>query len=276
MHITKKLRVAPGVRIRLAKVAPDGTPGCHNKSEAVKALAGILPELCRLQYKLYAENRRSVLVILQGMDAAGKDGVVRHVLTGLNPQGCRVTSFKVPSTVERQHDFLWRVHQAVPPAGEIGVFNRSHYEDVLVARVRNLVAPATWQARFDQINAFERHLADNGVRIIKFFLHLSRREQFERLLERLDDPARNWKFTAADAEERGYWDAYQAAYEDVLRRCSTPHAPWYVIPCDRKWYRNWAVASVLLAVLKSMDLQVPPPQADLKTLRRRLVAGSRH
>lgn len=275
MHVSKKLRVAPDAKFRLSQCPADATPACHAKAKAVEALDDIQADLWRLQYRLYAENRRAVLVILQGMDGAGKDGVIRHVLSGLNPQGCRVTSFKVPSAAERAHDFLWRIHQAVPQAGEIGVFNRSHYEDVLVTRVRQLVPPAVWQARFDQINAFERHLTDNGVVIVKFFLHLSRAEQFKRLLARLDDPDRNWKLSQADIKERAYWDAYHAAYEDVLRRCSTPYAPWYVIPADHKWYRNWAVSEILRGTLKAMEPQVPPPLDDVKALRRRLIASAR-
>jgi len=213
-----------------------------------------------------------VLVVLQAMDAAGKDGVVRHVMAGLNPQACRVTSFKVPSALEKQHDFLWRIHQAVPPVGEIGVFNRSQYEDVLVARVRQLAAPAVWKARYEMINGFERYLADNGVTIVKFFLHISREEQARRLQDRLDDPERNWKFTPADIEERRFWDDYQRAYEDLLGRCSTPWAPWFVIPSDRKWYRNWAVADILRTTLEKMDIRFPPPLHDARDLRRRLQA----
>ena len=226
----------------------------------------------KLQYRLFAENRRAVLVVLQAMDAAGKDGVVRHVMSGLNPQACRVTSFKVPSALEKQHDFLWRIHQAVPPTGEIGVFNRSHYEDVLVARVRQLVPPAVWKARFEMINTFERYLSDNGVTIVKFFLHISRAEQAQRLQDRLADPDRNWKFTPADIEERRFWDDYQTASEEAIARCSTPWAPWYVIPSDRKWYRNWAVAEILRHTMQKMDLRFPPPLHDAKDLRRRLQA----
>ncbi len=230
----------------------------------------MLAELRRLQYRLYAENRRAVLVILQAMDAAGKDGVVRHVFAGLNPQGCRVTPFKVPSALENQHDFLWRIHQAVPAFGEIGVFNRSHYEDVLVVRVRKLAPPSVWQPRFAMINAFEECLSENGVTVVKLFLHVSREEQTERLIERLDDPERNWKFSDADVAEREYWDAYQEAYGEAIGRCSTRHAPWYVVPADRKWYRNWAVARILLATLQAMDLRFPAPRGDAAVLKRAL------
>jgi PPK2 family polyphosphate:nucleotide phosphotransferase len=272
MQIDKHLRIDPSARVRLAKIATDATPGCHDKEAALTGLGESLEELRKLQYRLFAENRRAVLVVLQAMDAAGKDGVVRHVLSGLNPQACRVTSFKVPSALEKQHDFLWRIHQAVPPMGEIGVFNRSHYEDVLVARVRQLAPPAVWKARFAMINDFERYLSDNGVTIVKFFLHLSRTEQARRLQDRLKDPERNWKFTPADIEERRFWDDYQSAYEDVLARCSTSWAPWFVIPADHKWYRNWAVAEILRHTLWKMDLRFPPPLHDARDLRRRLRA----
>ncbi|MBI5487220.1 MAG: polyphosphate kinase 2 family protein [Deltaproteobacteria bacterium] len=274
MKIVEKLRVEPGRRIKLRHVAADATPGVKDKAEAVEDLAQMLPELRKLQYRLYAENRRSVLVVLQAMDAGGKDGVVRHVFSGLNPQGCRVTAFKAPSTSELDHDFLWRVHRAVPPYGEIGVFNRSHYEDVLIVRVHELVPKDVWRRRYAQINAFERYLAETGVTMLKFLLHISRGEQTRRLLDRVEDPERNWKLSPADAEERKYWDDYRRAYEDVLHECSTPDAPWYVIPSDHKWYRNWAIARVLLAHLRDMRLQFPEPLADPDSLRRLLRGGS--
>jgi len=273
MKIVEKLRVEPGRRIKLHRVATDATPGVKDKAEAVQDLADMLPELRKLQYRLYAENRRSVVVVLQAMDAGGKDGVVRHVFSGFNPQGCRVTDFKAPSTTELDHDFLWRIHRAMPPYGEIGVFNRSHYEDVLIVRVHELVPEDVWRPRYAQINAFERYLADNGVAILKFFLHISREEQTRRLLDRIEDPERNWKLSPADAEERKYWDDYQRAYEDVLHECSAPCAPWYVIPSDHKWYRNWAIARVLLAHLRDMRLQFPKPLADPDGLRRLLRGG---
>ena len=273
MKVVEKLRVEPGRRIKLRHVATDATPGVKGKAEAVEDLAALLPELRKLQYRLYAENRRAVLVVLQAMDAGGKDGVVRHVFSGFNPQGCRVTSFKSPSATELDHDFLWRIHRAVPPLGEIGVFNRSHYEDVLIVRVHELVPADVWRRRYARINAFERHLAESGVTMLKFFLHISREEQTRRLLDRIDDPERNWKLSPADAEERRYWDDYRRAYEDVLRECSTPCAPWYVIPSDHKWYRNWAIARVLLARLRDMRLQFPKPLADPDGLRRLLCGG---
>ena len=272
MNIGKALMVKPGRPVKLNKIDPDATPGCKSKEEAVEELPGLLEELRGLQYKLYAENKRAVLVVLQAMDAAGKDGLVRHVFSGLNPQGCSVTPFKVPSSEERDHDFLWRIHKAVPPCGEIGVFNRSHYEDVLVVRVRELAPKAVWKKRYEQIRVFEKLLTDNGVTIVKFFLHISPEEQKERLVERLDNPARNWKFSEADLAERKFWDDYQKAYEEALGRCSTAKAPWYVIPANRKWYRNWAVAQVLLKTMRDMKLKLPPALGDAESLKRKLCA----
>jgi PPK2 family polyphosphate:nucleotide phosphotransferase len=276
MNAIDRLRVKPGSRVRLSEKSAGGTPGGCGRERAEASIEAAMPELRDLQYRLFAEGRRSLLVILQGMDAAGKDGVVRHVLSGLNPQGCRVTSFKAPSAVERQHDFLWRVHQAVPARGEIGVFNRSHYEDVLVVRVHGLVPPEVWKPRYEAINRFEHHLTENGVTVVKCLLHISRAEQTERLLARLKDPERNWKFSPADIEERRYWRAYRDAYEEMLSRCSTPWAPWYVIPADHKWYRNWAVAEILRATMSEMKPRVPAPLHDVRRLRRILLRdGSR-
>ncbi len=272
MNLMKKLAIAPGKPVKLKTIDPDATPGCKSKEKAGAELPRLLEELRGLQYKLYAENKRAVLVVLQAMDAAGKDGLVRAVFSGLNPQGCTVMPFKVPSGEEKDHDFLWRIHKAVPPYGEIGVFNRSHYEDVLIVRVHGLAPKAVWEKRYDQIRAFEKLLGDNGVTIVKFFLHISPEEQKERLLERLDNPARNWKFSEADLAERGYWDDYQRAYEDAIGRCGTAEAPWYVIPANRKWYRNWAVANILLATMRDMKLKFPAPLGDAETLKRKLRA----
>jgi PPK2 family polyphosphate:nucleotide phosphotransferase len=273
MTLRDKLGVPVGQRLRLSRHDPQQTPGCHDRDRAAADLEAMLAELRRLQYRLYAENRRAVLVVLQGMDAAGKDGVIRHVFSGLNPQGCRVTSFKVPSSEERDHDFLWRIHKAVPPYGEIGIFNRSHYEDVLVVRVRKLVPKSVWKARYGQIRAFEQYLTENGIVMLKCFLHISRKEQKERLLRRLEDPDRNWKFSESDLEERGLWGDYQRAYEEALAACSTPWAPWYLVPSDRKWYRNWAVARLLLETLREMNIRLPPPRGDAKALLARLRAA---
>ncbi len=205
-------------------------------------------------------------MVLQAVDAGGKDGTIRHVMSGLNPQGCRVTPFKVPSTEEREHDFLWRIHRAVPPRGEIGIFNRSHYEDLLVARVHHLVPKSVWEQRFDQINAFEKMLAGNDVLILKFFLQISKAEQLRRLQERISDPRKQWKLSEQDFSERAYWDRYMEAYEDLLRRCSTPWAPWFIIPADRKWYRNLAVSQIIADSLGALRMVFPKPTVDLTKL----------
>lgn len=269
MNLAKRFRINPGKDVTLAKLATDDAAGVADKPTALDRLAGNVERLADLQYVLYAENRRALLVVLQAMDAAGKDGVVRHVMSGLNPQGCRVTSFKVPSSEEQAHDYLWRIHKQVPARGEIGVFNRSHYEDVLVVRVHKLVPESVWQARFEHINAFEKMLSECGVTICKFFLHVSRKKQLERLEARLDDPQRNWKVSEADFVERHYWKDYVKAYEEVLSRCSTPWAPWYVIPADSKWYRNFAVSEILRQTMESMDLQLPKPTVDIASLKRK-------
>jgi PPK2 family polyphosphate:nucleotide phosphotransferase len=201
------------------------------------------------------------------MDAGGKDGTIRHVMTGLNPQACRVTSFKVPSEEEARHDFLWRVHNAVPKGGEIGIFNRSHYEDVLVARVHNLVPKAVWEARYDQINEFEDMLVENNTVILKFFLHISKDEQKRRLEDRIQDPLKNWKVSEADFAERRYWNDYMAAYEDALSKCSTKRAPWYVIPANQKWFRNLAVSQIIVDRMKALKMEYPPSKIDLSKVR---------
>ncbi len=275
MKLCKRLRAGACDGKRLHAISADSTWGVEDKEGSLPLLEANLEALRRYQYTLYAENKRALLVVLQGMDASGKDGVVRHVFGPLNPQGCKVTSFKAPTAAELGRDFLWRIHQAVPACGEIGIFNRSHYEDVLIARVRGLVPERVWKARYEMINAFERHLADNGMVIVKCFLHISRKEQTERLLARLDDPDRNWKFALSDIEERAYWDDYHAAYEAAFKRCDTGHAPWYIIPADRKWYRNWAVSQILVETLTAMDLRFPEPREDAALLKRRLIAAAR-
>jgi PPK2 family polyphosphate:nucleotide phosphotransferase len=201
------------------------------------------------------------------MDASGKDGTIRHVMTGLNPQGCRVTSFKAPSAEEADHDFLWRIHQAVPAKGDVAIFNRSHYEDVLIARVRQLVPKEVWSSRYDQINRFEQLLVENGVIVVKFFLHISKDEQKQRFEERLRDRTKQWRFSMGDLEERKYWDDYGAAYEEVLHRCSTEAAPWYVVPADRKWVRNLVVSSILVETLEACGMNFPKPAFDVSRVK---------
>ena len=268
----RELIVRPGKRARIDKIAPDSTPGFKGSLDAARTraeedLARDVKAVADLQYLLYAENRRSVLVVLQGMDTSGKDGVIRHVFSGINPQGCHVTSFKKPSEREMDQDYLWRIHDAVPARGEIGVFNRAHYEDVLVVRVHELVPRKVWSKRYAQINEFEHYLTDNGVTIVKCFLHISKDEQRRRLQARLDDPSKNWKFSPQDLEERKRWDDYQEAYEDALTECSTPWAPWHVIPADRKWYRNWAVASLLRQTLERLHPRTPRPVEGIRTIK---------
>lgn len=258
------LRVPPGRRIDLGRVDPDDTGSLGGKEEARARLAKDLEEMRRLQYLLYADGTRAVLVVLQAMDTGGKDGVIRHVMSGLNPAGCVVTSFKVPSAEELAHDFLWRIHRAVPARGTIGVFNRSHYEDVLVVRVHKLVPEATWRARYRQINDFERTLTESGVSILKIYLHISKEEQAERLRARIEDPAKNWKFSMGDLEERKLWRDYMAAFEDAIHECSTKWAPWHVVPANKKWYRDAAVARLLREHLEALDLKTPKPRADLR------------
>jgi PPK2 family polyphosphate:nucleotide phosphotransferase len=267
MRMDKRFRVPPDTKVRLADFDPDDTAGFDKGGKAHERLEKNIARMADLEYRLYAEGRRAVLIILQGMDAAGKDGTVRHVMTGLNPQSCRVTSFKVPSAEEAAHDFLWRVHKAVPARGEIGIFNRSQYEDVLVARVHELVPKSVWSARYGQINAFEKLLGQDGVTILKFFLHISKKEQLARLDQRLKDPNRNWKISPADFQERKLWNDYVTAYEAVLSRCSTSTAPWFVIPANKKWFRNLAVSQIIVETLEHMDPKFPKPSVDLSKIK---------
>ena len=249
--------IAPGNgRFRIVSRKPGETFGM-SREQAEDGLTAHVQRLPELHDLLYAEHRRSVLIILQGMDASGKDGTVKHVMSGVNPRNCRVTSFKVPTPIELDHDFLWRVHAAVPGKGEIGIFNRSHYEDVLVTRVHKLITPAVCRKRYQHINAFEEMLTENGVTLLKFFLHISRGEQERRIEERLADPHKNWKFSEADIKERRYWKKYQQVYEDAVGHCSTSYAPWHVIPADHKWFRNYAVSDVLVQTLDSFHMRFP-------------------
>ncbi|HYL68361.1 MAG TPA: polyphosphate kinase 2 family protein [Candidatus Limnocylindria bacterium] len=264
---SKNLRVKPGKKVRLSHYDADATFGWQKGRKAKQSLGKAVGKLDALQYLMYAEHKRALLIVFQGLDAAGKDGTIRHVMSGINPQGCRVTSFREPSVEEAAHDFLWRIHAAVPRIGDFGVFNRSHYEDVLVVRVHNIVPKEVWSQRYDQINEFEDILAANNVRILKFFLHIGKDEQRRRFLERLDDPDKQWKLSAADFNERKYWDNYVQAYEDVLNKCSTPRAPWFIIPANKKWFRNLAVSHILVETLEGMKMKFPPPSIDVKKLK---------
>jgi PPK2 family polyphosphate:nucleotide phosphotransferase len=265
-QLARELMVKPGSKIKLEKLDPDHTLG-YDKADAAEHLAKNLERLCELQYRLYAEAKRSLLVVLQGIDAGGKDGTIKHVMSGLNPQGVDVTSFKVPEGAEKRHDYLWRIHQAVPEWGKMGIFNRSHYEDVLVVRVHDLVPKKIWSKRYDQINDFERMLSSSGVNIVKFLLYISKDQQEKRFRERIDDKQKNWKFSPADLKEREYWDQYIEAYQDMLRKCSKDHAPWYVIPANNKWFRNLAVSQILCETLEGMDLKFPKPTGDLSGIK---------
>ncbi len=264
----KRWRVAPGSKLRLADIDTRSTAGAPgNKGTTTRVADGLVAQLGELQTRLWAEGRRSLLMVLQAMDAGGKDGTIRKVFTGVNPQGVRVASFKAPSSEELAHDFLWRIHKQAPAAGFVSVFNRSHYEDVLIVRVNELVPKEVWKARYRQIREFESTLAAAGTTVVKFYLHISKEEQAARLQERLDDPAKHWKFAAADLDVREHWDDYRAAYEDAISETSTDDSPWYVIPADRKWYRNWAVLEVLLATMGHLDPQFPPEEDGLEDLK---------
>jgi PPK2 family polyphosphate:nucleotide phosphotransferase len=267
MTLRERLLVEPGQAVMLADWDPADKLDFKKDGELEAELAKTIARLDELQYLMYADRRHALLVVLQGMDAAGKDGTIRHVITGLNPQGCRVTSFKAPSGEEVDHDFLWRIHRAVPLKGDIAIFNRSHYEDVLAARVRKLVPKEVWSRRYEQINQFESLLKETGVTILKFFLHISKEEQKQRFEERLKDPTKQWKLAAGDFEDRKHWAEYMAAYEDALARCSTDAAPWYIIPADRKWVRNLAVSHLIVETLEALKMQFPKPSLDPSTVK---------
>ena len=262
MSGVRGLTLKPGERFELRQLVTDPAGDTSGKAAAKERLVANAERLHALQERLYAEQRQALLIVLQAMDTAGKDGTIEHVCGCFNPQGVRVASFKAPTAEELAHDFLWRVHRHVPPAGMIGIFNRSHYEDVLVVRVKKLVPKKVWSERFGHINAFERLLADSGVRIVKLFLHISPDEQAERLRERQQTPEKHWKFNPGDLDDRRLWHEYQRAYADALTNCNTAWAPWYVVPADRKWYRNLVVSEILLEVMESMDPKFPEAVAD--------------
>jgi PPK2 family polyphosphate:nucleotide phosphotransferase len=258
--------VEPGCQITLADYDPGHTGPYRHREEAEELLESNLDRLNELQNLLYADGQHALLIVLQAMDAGGKDGTIRHVVGAFNPQGTRVISFKVPTERELAHDFMWRIHQQTPGRGEVAIFNRSHYEDVLVVRVHSLVPETVWRRRYEHINAFERLLADSGVTIVKFFLHISKNEQKRRFEKRLTNPHKNWKFRRGDLKDRAAWDEYMLAYEEALSRCSTPHAPWIVVPADHKWYRNLVVSHHLVQALESLQLSYPPGEPDLDSV----------
>jgi PPK2 family polyphosphate:nucleotide phosphotransferase len=255
----------PGRRINLSKIDPDDTAGVA-KEEALARVSHLREELFDLQEVFYAEHRCSLLIIFQGMDTGGKDGSIKNLCHGFNPAGVRVAAFKTPTQAELDHDFLWRVHKATPAKGIIGIWNRSHYEDVLIARVHNLVKKKEWKRRYGQINDFEKTLSENGTRILKFMLHISPDEQRRRLQARLENPKKQWKFNLNDLKERTLWDDYQQAYEDAISCCSTKHAPWYIVPANHKWARNLAIIETVFSVLKKMKPRYPKLSFDPKTV----------
>jgi PPK2 family polyphosphate:nucleotide phosphotransferase len=264
--LADRLRIDPGSEVDLATISPDDTHGFEKADEASSAPAD-LEQLESLQERIWAERKHAILIVLQGIDGAGKDGTIRHVMSAFNPQGCEVTGFDVPTRVEAAHDFLWRIHAATPGLGEVAIFNRSHYESVLVVRVHELAPREVWQARYDEINDFEGMLANEGTMVLKFFLHISRDEQAKRLEALYQDPTKQWKFQPGDLEERKRWDDYLAAYQDVLRRCSTEVAPWYVIPANHKWFRNLAVREILAEHLAALHPEYPRPTDLPKDLK---------
>ena len=259
MSISKSglVTAKPDSKIRLADIDPRAKGDFDDKDAGKEHARDLVRRIAKLQRALYAEHKQSLLIVLQATDTGGKDGTIRHLLTGVNPQGVRVTSFGVPTEQETSHDFLWRIHANAPALGMIGVFNRSHYEDVLVVRVHDLVPERVWKTRYEAINNFEKLLTQSGTTILKFYLHISKDEQKERLQSRLDEPDKNWKFKPADLKERESWDDYQAAYEDMINKCSTDWAPWNIVPADRKWARDIAIAEKVLATLEAMNPQYP-------------------
>jgi len=262
MSHKQPLHPAPGEPVRLDDFDPDYT-GDLDKKEAKARTADHQARLVELQNVLFAEGKHALLIVLQGMDASGKNSTIKHVLRGINPLGVQVTSFVQPTPLELAHDFLWRVHLHVPPQGMIGVFNRSHYEDVLIVRVNELVPEQVWRRRYAHINDFERLLADSGVTILKFFLHISKEEQKEQLQERLDTPDKRWKFSRSDLPVRARWDDYMHAYSDAITECNTEWAPWYIIPANKRWFRNAAISGIIVDALEGLDLRYPEPAEDL-------------
>ncbi len=259
-------RVRPGEPIVLADIDPDASENYKKKKDVEKQLEKQRDRLENLQERLYAENQRSLLIVLQAMDTGGKDGTIKHVFQGINPQGCRVWSFKKPSDEEASHDFLWRYHQRTPQRGMINIFNRSHYEDVLIVRVKQLIPENVWRERYHVINEFEQMLTLNNITVLKFFLHISKDEQKRRLESRLENPDKQWKFSSNDIKERQFWDDYQKAFEDAINNCSTAYAPWYVVPANNKWYRNLVIARAIADTLEAMNPQYPAAEEGLEKI----------
>jgi PPK2 family polyphosphate:nucleotide phosphotransferase len=270
----KDFQIEPSERIRLRKWDPRFTSQ-HTKKEALSKIEKLREHISDMQMRLYAEHQRSLLICLQGQDASGKDGVVKHVIGSMNPEGCRVVNFKEPTKEELDHDFLWRIEHQMPRKGEVVIFNRSHYEDVLIVRVHDIVPKTVWSTRYKQINDFEQRHAANGTHILKFFLHISKKEQLERFEQRLDDPAKRWKISEADYTEREYWDEYEKAYEEIFGKCNTEGAPWFLIPADHKWFRDLAISEIIVATFESLKIQVPKPTVDIENIRKKYHADVR-
>lgn len=266
MDYSKKHKVSPGSKVDLKDIETS-VKGKLTKEEAKLQTAKNLARIAELQELLYSDHKQSLLIVLQAMDAGGKDGTVKVIAGAMNPQGVRVASFKSPSLEEREHDFLWRIHKQTPNKGEVVVFNRSHYEDVLIVRVHNMVPEETWKKRYARINEFESNLTDNNTHVLKFFLHISKDEQLARLKDRVDTPEKHWKVNEADFTEREFWGDYQKAYQDAIGKCSTEDAPWYVIPADKKWYRDLAISEIVVEKLESLKMSYPPPTGDIKAIR---------
>jgi PPK2 family polyphosphate:nucleotide phosphotransferase len=275
MNYRKKFIVEPGSKVHLRKIDPAYTGKHESHKAAVEETAKQVERMERLQYLLYADARQSLLIVLQGLDAAGKDGTIRHLFSGFNPQGTSVSPFKQPTKEEMAHDFLWRAHRRVPGDGEVAIFNRSHYEDVLIVRVHKFVPKSIWSERYELINDFEKMLTENRTRILKFYLHISSEEQLARFRQRLDDPARRWKISDSDYSERELWPQYVEAYEDALALTSTKRAPWYVIPSNHKWFRNLAISQIVADTMDDMGLKLPPPRVDLAAIRKKYHAAER-
>ncbi len=268
MSYLERFKVLPGTKVKLKDIDPAFKDHHETHKDAAAETEHYQKRLGELQDMLYAEKRRSLLICLQAMDTGGKDGTVNHLLGAMNLNGCRVTAFREPSAEELAHDFLWRIHRAVPARGEVVIFNRSHYEDVLVARVHKLIPKSTWSVRYDRINAFEQDLVENETILLKFYLDISKEEQLARFKERLDNPTKRWKINEADYAERKFWDDYMVAYEDALSRCSTEYAPWFIIPANHKWFRNLAIARIVVECLEQLNISYPKPAVDLEHIRR--------
>ncbi len=274
MNYRKSFQISPGTKVKLKDHDPSSKGEHEQKAAALLQIESLEYAMDKLQFRLYAEKKQSLLICLQAPDAGGKDGVVRHVIGAMNPQGCRVQGFKQPTSLELEHDFLWRIERQVPRRGEVVIFNRSQYEDVLIVRVHDLVPEKVWSARYEQINEFEKRLVDNGTHILKFFLHVSKEEQLERFKKRLDDPDRRWKISEADYKERKFWDAYEKAFEVALTKCSTEAAPWFVIPSDHKWFRDLAISNIIVDTMQDLGIEIPKPSVDVADIRRKYHAAA--